>query len=384
MKKITLLGATGSIGTQSIDIIKDYPQAFQIIALSGNNNMALLLDQATALKPKYVVIFNENNYFTHRKAFENLDIEVLCGMEGLLQVATLEETDVVLNALVGNVGLLPTLHSLRKGKTVAIANKECLVTAGEILMQEAQDHGGKLIPIDSEHSAILQCLRGNAEKDLRRVILTASGGPFRDTPQESIQRATSKEALKHPNWAMGQKISIDSATLMNKGLEVIEAKWLYQLRPDQIDVVVHKESVIHSMVEFKDHSTMAQMGEPTMKLPILYALTYPERYETNLQALDLIKYGQLTFDAPRRQAFPCLDIAYESLQRGGLAPTVMNAANEVLVYAYLKDQINFYDIPKYIIKAMDTFDIRHYTSIEDILDIDADTRTFVHNILRSK
>jgi len=383
MKKIAILGSTGSIGTQAIDIIKDYPQEFKVVALTGNHNIKLLLDQATWIRPQYVVIFNEENYKQYKNDFERLGITLLSGLKGILDLVVLDHVDVVINALVGNVGLLPTLHAIRAKKHVAIANKECLVTAGEILMAEARDHGASLVPIDSEHSAILQCLRGNQLKDIKRVILTASGGPFRDMDRAYIASARASQALKHPNWSMGQKISIDSATLMNKGLEVIEAKWLYDLDPSQIDVVVHKESVIHSMVEFVDHSTMAQMGEPTMKVPILYALSYPDRKPTNLAPLDLIKYGQLTFQEPRRDDFPCLDLAYESMKQGGMAPTVMNAANEVLVYKYLKDQIGFYDIPKVIEKAMTHFSGIACESIEAIIKVDADTRAYVESIIRS-
>lgn len=383
VKKITLLGSTGSIGTQAIEILKDYPNDFKIVALSGNSNMDLLLEQAKSLRPEYVVIFNEDLYFQYRQAFYDLNCKVLTGLEGLIKVATLDDIDVLLNAVVGNVGLMPTLEAIRAKKTIAIANKECLVTAGQILMAEAKKNNVAMIPIDSEHSAILQCLRGNRQKDIKRVILTASGGPFRNTDRKLIEEATYKEALKHPNWSMGQKISIDSATLMNKGLEVIEAKWLYDLEVDQIDVVVHRESIIHSLVEFVDHSTMAQLGQPTMKLPILYALTYPDRLETNLEPLDLVKYGNLSFESPRYQDFPCLSLAYESLRRGGLTPTVMNAANEVLVYAYLKEQIKFYDIPKYIERAMDTFDGNKLSSIDDILKMDAETRQYIHTLLRS-
>jgi 1-deoxy-D-xylulose-5-phosphate reductoisomerase len=276
--------------------------------------------------------------------------------------------------LVGNIGLLPTLHGIRSHKNVAVANKECLVTAGQVLMQEAKEYNVKILPIDSEHSAIFQGLQGNKYSDIKRVILTASGGPFRTTDTDLIRSMKAKDALKHPNWSMGQKISIDSATLMNKGLEVIEAKWLYDLKVDQIDVVVHKESIIHSMVEYKDHSIMAQLSLPSMELPILYAVSYPERLETTFETVDFVKMGSLNFEAPRRKEFPCLDLAYESIKAGGLVPTVLNASNEELVYMYLKDQIKFYDIPVMVEKAMKAFDVRTYTSIEEVLKMDQEVR----------
>lgn len=384
MKKITILGSTGSIGTQAINILSKYPQDFSIEAISGNYNTTLLLEQTKALRPQYVVINDEETYLKHKEDFETYGCKVLQGMEGLLEISTLTEIDVVLNAVVGNIGLLPTLHALREKKNVAVANKECLVTAGELLMAEAAHNGVSILPVDSEHSAIFQALQGNQLTDIKRVILTASGGPFRTTDRAEIEKATYREALKHPNWTMGRKISIDSATLMNKGLEVIEAKWLYNLQMDQIDVVVHKESIIHSMVEYIDHSIIAQLSKPTMELPILYALSYPERKPTEFETVDFVKMGQLTFEAPRKEDFPCLDLAYESMKSGGLTPTVLNAANEVLVYAYLKDQIKFYDIPKYIEKAMHKLGGQPLTSIEDILEMDQEVRQFITEELRMK
>ncbi len=382
MKKISMLGSTGSIGTQAISILSKYPNDFKIVALTGHSNMKLLLEQATALRPKYVVIFNEEIYKSNKHDFEALDIKVLTGVEGLIEVSVLDEVDVVLNAVVGNVGLLPTLNALRAKKNVAVANKECLVTAGEILMKEARLNGVKILPVDSEHSAIFQALQGNKQEWIKRVILTASGGPFRTTSINEIEKMKSKDALKHPNWSMGRKISIDSATLMNKGLEVIEAKWLYNLDVDQIDVIVHPQSIIHSMVEYRDHSIIAQMSLPTMELPILYALSYPERKAMEFDTVDFVKMGSLTFEAPRTDAFPCLDLAYEAIRRGGVVPTVLNAANEELVYKYLKDEISFYDIPKYVEKAMNKFDVRSLSSIDEVLHFDATTRVYIKELLK--
>ncbi len=382
MKKITILGSTGSIGTQSINILSKYPNDFKIIALTGNQNIELLLKQTTEIKPQYVVIFNETIYKEKKHLFDHLEVTVLSGLNGLIEVATLEDVDVVINSVVGNIGLMPTLKAIQAKKQVAIANKECLVTAGEILMKEASLHQVDILPIDSEHSAIFQALQGNSLKDIKRVILTASGGPFRNTSREAIEKMKAFDALKHPNWSMGRKISIDSATLMNKGLEVIEAKWLYDLSIDQIDVIVHPQSIIHSMVEYHDHSIIAQMSLPTMEIPILYALSYPERKPMAFETVDFVKLGALTFEAPRREDFPCLDLAFEAINRGGLVPTVLNAANEELVYAYLKDQISFYDISKYVEQAMNHYDIRQLTSIDDVLVYDQMTRTYIKEILK--
>lgn len=383
MKKISILGSTGSIGTQAIKILSQYPEEFKINAISGNSNVELLLEQTKLLKPNYVVIFDEVKYEEYKSEFDELEVVVMTGMEGLIFISTLDEIDTLLNAVVGNIGLLPTLKAIQAKKNVAIANKECLVTAGEILMREAKENNVDILPVDSEHSAIFQALQGNDLKNVERVIITASGGPFRTLSKDDIKGKRAIEALKHPNWTMGRKISIDSATLMNKGLEVIEAKWLYDLDIDQIDVVVHPQSIIHSMVEYSDSSIMAQLGVPTMELPILYALSYPERKVTNLERLDFVKLKSMTFEAPRYDDFPCLNLAFEAIKKGGLVPTVLNAANEVLVYAYLNDEIGFYDIPRYVKQAMDHFDIRTVDSIEEILEIDEQTRVYIKELLRS-
>lgn len=382
MKKISILGSTGSIGTQALNILANYPEKFKIIALSGSQNWELLYQQVLKFQPKYVVIADEIIYKSKKEIFEKINCKVLSGLEGLIEIATLDEADLILNSVVGNIGLMPTYHALKKGKKVAVANKECLVTSGHILMDLAKENHTQILPVDSEHSAIFQALQGNDLEKVRRVILTASGGPFRETPRSLIEKATYREALKHPNWAMGRKISIDSATLMNKGLEVIEAKWLYHLDIDQIDVVVHKESIIHSMVEYVDRSIMAQMSLPTMELPILYALSYPERLSTPLEPLDFFALKQLSFEKPRYEDFPCLDLAFESLKRGGLSPTILNAANEELVYLYLKEGIGFYDIPKWIEKAMDHFGSQMGNTIEDVLEMDQLTRQYIQSQLR--
>ncbi len=301
-------------------------------------------------------------------------------MEGLLYIAKLEGVDIVLTSVVGNIGLLPTVEAIKAGKDVALANKETLVTAGSIIMPLAKKHGVNILPVDSEHSALFQALQGNRVKDIRRLILTASGGPFRGKSREELIDVKAKDALKHPNWSMGQKITIDSATLMNKGLEVIEAKWLFDVDADEIDVVVHPESIIHSMVEYHDSSIMAQMGLPDMKLPIIYALNYPERLETKLESLDFTKMNQLNFQTPDTQTFPCLDLAYKALRAGGTMPTVLNAANEVLVYQYLKGVIGFYDIPDRIEKLMREHENIQMPTIEDILKVDSETRRAALNM----
>lgn len=383
MKKITILGSTGSIGTQAINILSKYPDDFEIVAITGNTNVDLLLEQAKSLRPSHVVIYDTRCFEESKRKFEEMDIEVLSGIEGLIYVSTMDSIDTLLNSVVGNIGLLPTLNAIRAKKDIAIANKECLVTAGEILIKEAKENNVKILPIDSEHSAIFQALQGNKLEDIERVIITASGGPFRTKKREVIANLKATDALKHPNWSMGKKISIDSATLMNKGLEVIEAKWLYDLNLEQIDVVVHPESIIHSMIEYKDSSIIAQMGLPTMELPILYALSYPERKETALERLDFVKLKSITFEEPRYEDFPCLNLAFEAITKGGLLPTVLNASNEELVYAYLNEEIKFYDIPRYIKQAMDKFDIRTVNSIDEILDIDVKTRKYIKEILRS-
>lgn len=376
MKKISILGSTGSIGTQAINILSKY-EDFKIVALATFHNTDLMLEQALKVKATDVVIYDEVIYARDKHKFEHHGIRVLSGMNGLIEIATLEGIDVVLNSVVGNIGLLPTLKAIQAKKHVAIANKECLVTAGEILMKEAAVNKVPILPIDSEHSALFQALQGNEQDWIKRVIITASGGPFRTVDQKDIVHKKANEALKHPNWAMGAKISIDSATLMNKGLEVIEAKWLYDLSIDQIDVVVHPQSIIHSMVEYHDHSIMAQMSLPTMELPILYALSYPERKPMSFETVDFVKMGQLTFEAPRHDAFPCLNLAYDAIRKGGLVPTALNAANEALVYKYLKDEISFYDIPKYVSEAMNKFDIRKVNSVDEILACDQEVRAFI-------
>jgi len=375
-KKITILGSTGSIGTQALDII-DQSGRYELFALTCNSRIEQIVQQAERFMPKYVVVFDEAYFLKLKSALAHTTVIVLSGMEGLIQVVTADEVDIVLTSVVGNIGLIPTIAAIKAGKTIALANKETLVTAGEIIMPLAKQYGSKILPVDSEHSAIFQCLNGEATEHIDKIILTASGGAFRNFTKEEIAVKKAIDALKHPNWSMGQKITIDSATLMNKGLEFIEAKWLFDVSIDQIEVVVHPQSIIHSMVQFKDHAVMAQLGVPDMRVPIIYALDYPKRYINNVKPLNFLEMGSLTFDKPDFDRFPCLGIAIESLRMGGIKPTIMNAANEILVEAYLKDKIGFYDISEYINLAMDAFSNITKPTIDTILQVDAETRRFI-------
>ena len=307
---------------------------------------------------------------------------VLSKMEGLVKISTLEEVDIVLTAVVGMIGLVPTMEAIKSKKTIALANKETLVMAGELVMKEARKNNVDILPVDSEHSAIFQCLNGEKKKNIDKIILTASGGPFRGKNKEELKDVTKNEALKHPNWDMGRKISIDSSTLMNKGLEVIEAKWLFDVEAEDIDVIVHPQSIIHSMVQFEDSSVISQMGCPDMRLPILYALTYPDRIETDFERLDLGKIGTLTFEEPDMDTFPCLKLAYEALKLGGTYPAALNSANEVLVNEFLNDKIGFYDIPYYIERTLKEHKNRENATLEEILEVDRETREFLKNIIK--
>jgi len=378
MKNISILGSTGSIGTQTLEVIKNNPDLFNVIAISGNNNIDLLQKQIRDFNPKYVAVYDEQRAKELRNSVSGSNIKVLCGIDGLIEISTLDEVDILVTSVVGNIGLLPTLNAIKAQKTIALANKETLVTAGELVMKEAKANDVKIIPVDSEHSAIFQCLQGYNIKEVNKVILTASGGPFRGLRKEELKNVKPEDALRHPNWTMGKKISIDSATLMNKGLEVIEAKWLFNLEIEQIDVVVHPQSIIHSMVEFVDGSLLAQLGIPDMKLPIQYALTYPNRIHTNGDGLNFIKFNKLTFEEPDRVTFPCLDLAFEALHIGGTMPVVLNAANEELVLQFLEGSIGFYDIPDTIEKAMNKFKVIKNPDIDDIIEADKITREYIN------
>ena len=383
MKRITILGSTGSIGTQTLDVVRKNKDKFQVVAISANSSIDLLLEQIMEFSPKYVAVYNKESALKLKEMIpENINIEVLSGMDGLVKICQLEEVNVVLTAVVGMIGLVPTMAAIKAKKTIALANKETLVTAGELVMSEAKKNNVEILPVDSEHSAIFQCLNGERKQDIEKIILTASGGPFRGKKREELVNVTKNEALKHPNWDMGRKISIDSSTLMNKGLEVIEAKWLFDVDVEDIEVVVHPKSIIHSMVSFRDSSVISQMGCPDMRLPIEYALTYPERLKTDFERLDLAKVATLTFEKPDMETFPCLALAFKVLKLGGTYPAALNSANEFLVNEFLNDKIGFYDIPYYIERTLEQHKNRINPTIEDILEVDKETREFLANLLK--
>ena len=378
MKRISILGSTGSIGKQTLDVVRQHKDKFEVVAISANSSVDLLLEQIKEFKPKYVAVYDELSAIKLKSMIpSDINIEVLSGMEGLKVISSLDEIDVLLTAIVGMIGLVPTLEAIRNGKDIALANKETLVCAGNLVMNEAKKYGVSILPVDSEHSAIFQCLNGEKNKEIEKIILTASGGPFRGKKKEDLLNVTKNQALKHPNWSMGRKISIDSSTLMNKGLEVIEAKWLFDVEHNQIDVVVHPQSIIHSMVQFIDSSVIAQLGCPDMRLPIQYALSYPDRIECDFERLDLAKITTLTFEEPDMDTFPCLKLAYDTLKMGGTYSAVLNSANEVLVNEFLEDKIGFYDIPYYIEKTLEAHNSISEPTVEDILEIDRWTREFV-------
>lgn len=383
MKKITILGSTGSIGTQTLDVARKNKDKFEIVAISANSSVELLLEQILEFCPKYVAVYDEKSANRLKEMIpDNIDVEVLSGMKGLVKICELDEIDVVLTAVVGMIGLIPTMAAIRAKKNIALANKETLVTAGELVMREARKNNVEILPVDSEHSAIFQCLNGENKKEIEKIILTASGGPFRGKKKEELINVKKEQALKHPNWDMGRKISIDSSTLMNKGLEVIEAKWLFGVEAEDIEVVVHPQSIVHSMVSFRDSSVMAQLGCPDMRLPIQYALTYPDRLETNFERLDFMKASTLTFEEPDMETFPCLRLAFEALKMGGTYCAALNSANEVLVNEFLNDKIEFYDIPYYIERTLKEHKNRINPTLEDILEVDKETREFLKKILK--
>ena len=385
MKNISILGSTGSIGKQTLEVVRQNRDKFNVVAISANSSVELLLEQIIEFDPKYVAVYDVGSYLRLKNMIPSeVKVEVLCGMEGLKTIASLDEIDVLLTAIVGMIGLLPTLEAIRKGKDIALANKETLVCGGSLVMEEAKKHNVKILPVDSEHSAIFQCLNGENYKEIEKIILTASGGPFRGKKKEELIHMTKNQALKHPNWSMGRKISIDSSTLMNKGLEVIEAKWLFGVEHDQIDVLVHPQSIIHSMVQFDDSSVIAQLGCPDMRLPIQYALTYPNRNKNDFERLDLAKLATLTFENPDLETFPCLKLAYDTLKMGGTYSAVLNSANEVLVNEFLNDKIGFYDIPYYIEDILEKHESISNPSIEDILEVDRWSREYIQKAILNK
>ncbi|PKM85164.1 MAG: 1-deoxy-D-xylulose-5-phosphate reductoisomerase [Firmicutes bacterium HGW-Firmicutes-11] len=372
MKRIAILGSTGSIGTQTLDIIKRNPESLSVAALSCGRNLDVLEQQILVHRPGIVCVETESDAGALQRRHKELT--VLWGEDGLRQLAETAEYDLLLNALVGMRGLSPTMEAIESKKDIALANKETLVAGGGIVMDAAQVAGVNILPVDSEHSAIFQALQGNQGQPVRRILLTASGGPFFGYTSKELASVTREQALRHPNWVMGQKITIDSATMMNKGLEVIEAHWLFDLAQDKIEVVIHRESIIHSMVEFSDHSTIAQMGVPDMRVPISYALHYPNRVRNEVAPLDLVAIGKLTFAAPDLQAFRCLALAYEALRSGGTYPVALNAANEVLVEQFLAGRIGFTDIQNGIERILERHDPMYDPTLPDILEADRNTR----------
>ena len=374
MKRLAILGSTGSIGTRTLEVVAAHPDRFQVMALAARANLDLLEAQVRRHAPRLVSVATEASAWELRRRLGRTSTEVGWGTTGLLRAASDTGADLVVSAIVGSAGLLPTMGAIAAGKDVALVNKECLVMAGDLVTAEAQRRGIRILPVDSEHSAIFQCLGGRDASQLRRIVLTASGGPFRARPRATFASITPEEALRHPNWAMGKKITIDSATLMNKGLEVIEAHWLFGLPVTQVDVIIHPQSIIHSLVEFVDGSMLAQLGVPDMRVPIQYALTYPERRANAVPRLALENLAGLTFEAVDREKFPCLDLAYEAAQAGGSSPTVLNAANEVAVQRFLSRRIGFDEIPTLIRKALDAHPRQAVCSVEEVLEVDREVR----------
>jgi len=378
-KQIAILGSTGSIGTQALKVIEEHPDLYEAYALTANNQVELLAEQARKFMPAAVVIANESKYLPLKEMLADLPIQVYAGADALCEIVEAKPIDVVLASMVGYAGLRPTMNAIRAGKAIALANKETLVVAGELINALARQYKAPILPVDSEHSAIFQCLEPN--NALEKVILTASGGPFRTFTMEQLQHVTKEQALKHPNWDMGAKITVDSATMMNKGFEVIEAKWLFGVRPDQIEVVVHPQSVIHSMVQYEDGAVKAQLGMPDMRLPIQYAFSYPQRIRASFDRLDFSKMTELTFEQPDTNRFRCLALAYDVLNKGGNMPCILNAANEVVVSAFLKDRISFLRMSEVIESSMAKVSFIQTPTYEDYVATDAEARRIAESLI---
>ena len=378
MKKISVLGSTGSIGTQTLQVI-DASDNLTVTALSTNTNIDLLEKQIKKYNPAVAAVYNRDRAEELKKRLSGSKTKILSGLDGLIKAASFEDADISVISVAGNIGLKPTYEAIKNHKTIALATKEVLVSAGSIIMEEAHRQGVKILPVDSEHSAIFQSLQGNDMNPIRKILLTASGGPFRQTPAEELRYVTVEDALKHPNWSMGKKITVDSASMMNKGLEVIEAKWLFNVDVDQIEVVVHPQSIVHSAVEYADGAVIAQMGTPDMRLPIAYALNYPERVDLGFERLDIFKTGHLDFYKPDTEKFKCLSLAYRAVKTGGTMPAVMNVANEKAVALFLDKKIGFTDIPFLIEKAMDAYTVKYDYSIDDIEQADLWARRETEN-----
>lgn len=380
MKKVSILGATGSIGIQTLDVLRKEKDSFSLIGISAHLNRDKVIEIIQEFKPQYAAITDKESY-TLLKDYCNInypDVKILYGVEGMIEIATLSEVDIVVTSVVGMVGLLPTMAAIKAGKDIALANKETLVAAGEIVMREAHINGVKVLPVDSEHSAVYQCLQGNRSSDIHKILLTASGGPFRGKKTKELEKVSLKDALKHPKWNMGRKISIDSATLMNKGLEVIEAHWLFNVDYSNIEVIVHPQSIIHSMIEYKDGSVMAQLGTADMRLPIQYALNYPSRMEKVVETLNLCQIASLTFEKPDLETFRCLKLAYDAGKIGGTMTAILNSANEAAVELFLKERIKFLQISEIVEESMNKFNYCSQYSIEEIIEIDKKVKEYVN------
>ena len=387
MKALSLLGSTGSIGTQTLDIVAQYPDQFRIVGMAAGRNVTLFAQQIRQFKPQIVALQDETLLADLKAAIADVQPQpiILAGQAGIVEVAKYGDAEVVVTGIVGCAGLLPTMAAIEANKDIALANKETLIAGGPVVLPLVKKHGVKLLPADSEHSAIFQCLQGVPDRGIRRILLTASGGSFRDMPIEELANVTVASALKHPNWSMGRKITIDSATLMNKGLEVIEAHYLFGIDYDHIDIVIHPQSIIHSLIELQDTSVLAQLGWADMRLPLLYALSYPDRLPTDWEPLDLVKAGNLTFREPDHVKYPCMGLAYAAGRAGGCLPAVLNAANEEAVALFLDEKIKFLDIPKLIEKTCDRFDSQNVKNpnLDDILEADAWGRRSVIELAKS-
>jgi 1-deoxy-D-xylulose-5-phosphate reductoisomerase len=371
MKRLAILGSTGSIGVNTLDIVEQFREEFEVLALAAGTNLSVLREQVKRFKPRIVSVLNQDLAHALREDLCEEKVEVVSGTEGLIRAATFPGVDLVVSAVVGSIGLLPLLAAIEEGKDVALANKESIVMAGEIIIKKAQEKGVAILPIDSEHSAIFQALGGKTGGEgVKRIILTASGGPFYTLPAEALQAVSPQEALAHPVWEMGPKISVDSATMMNKGLEVIEAHWFFQVPPERIEILIHPQGIVHSLVEYVDGSIIAQLSIPDMRIPIAYALSYPRRLATDLPGLNLVELNHLTFDPPDFEKFPSLKLAYEALQGGGTLPAVLNAANEVAVEAFIEESLKFTAIPLLIKQVMEEYEVKSAHTIEDILMAD--------------
>ncbi len=389
MKGICILGATGSIGVSTLDVVARHPNLYKVIALTANNNIDLLYEQCLVHHPEYAVVVDKTKALAFSEKIKDsviADVNVLSGAESLEFVSTLDSVDSVMAAIVGAAGLLPSLAAAKAGKIILLANKEALVMSGDIFMQAVADSGAQLLPIDSEHNAIFQCMpagytSGMQAKQARRILLTASGGPFREMPIEQLINVTPAQAVAHPNWDMGRKISVDSATMMNKGLEMIEACILFAMRPDQIQVVIHPQSIIHSMVDYIDGTVLAQMGNPDMRVPIAYSMAWPERFESGVEPLNIFDVRRMDFEEPNLERFPCLRLAYKAINLGGIIPTVLNAANEIAVEAFLNEQVRFTDIPLIIERCMDQFEVIPADTLAVILEADQQARVVSKQVI---